>query len=293
MPQSTQTNITEKPNLLDVVTWICAAVSFFPFAVWLFDEVSRSRQLSDALLIFACICVAVAMDATVRLHKPKLGRRPLAFLGLAYAAVLISPYCETASMPLGLAGLSLFLMAAGFACIDKPRFVFAAGVAFYAFLMLSLFISAFDMPLRALAGNISVGILKLVNPSAMLVSLPGYPPQIGMIVNSKTYLVAAECNGFGLISSCAVLSVFFATLSKAPIRGRLLLVILGILAAVVANALRIVAIVTLAPHFRKEHYMVVHEACGYFFFALALLAVWKMGRAKIGLAGRPQPPSGG
>ena len=292
MPQSTQTNIVEKPNLLDIVAWICAAVSLFPFAVWLFGEVSRSRQLSDALIISACVCVAVAMDAAIRLHKPKLGRRALAFLGLAYAAVLASPYCGIASMPLGLAGLSLFLMAAGFACTDKPRFVFAAGVAFYAFLMLSLFISAFDMPLRALAGNISVGILKLANPSAMLVSLPGYPPQIGMIVNSKTYLVAAECNGFGLISSCATLSVFFAALSKASIRDRLILVLLGILTAVAANALRIVAIVTIAPHFGKEYYMAVHEACGYFFFALALLAVWKTGRAKIGLGRRPQPPDG-
>lgn len=83
------------------------------------------------------------------------------------------------------------------------------GGAFYIFTLLSFAIKIFDLPLRILAGKLSAFALSKFNDSVQLFMLKGQDPQIAMNVDGASYLVATECNGFGIISSCLVLSAVF------------------------------------------------------------------------------------
>ena len=261
--------------LVDAAAWIFAAVAFSPLAVWLAKEVAGSRQLSDALVILASMGAVLALDNKIRLHRPRFSGRSMAVLALAYAACAAAPFCMWAAMPVGLLGLALFATSLAMSCFDSQRYAAAMGISFYVFLLLSLFLKAFDLPLRILAGEFSVWILHFINSSATLIAIEGYPPQIGIIVGLKRYLVATECNGFAIISSCAVLSVLLAAFARgAGILPRLLTVAASVFMAAVANALRIACIVSVAPLVGDKYYTPMHEAFGYFFFALTLLSVW-------------------
>lgn len=266
-------------DALDAFSWLCALFAFLPFVLWIAKEVSTNRQLSDALVILVCMCLALAIEGGVKFRAPVIGKRVAFALASAYVLFAIAPFLNTLAVFAAFGGLAMFVAALGVACLDKSRLVWAMSAAFYAFTLLALFSGAFDFPLRCWAGEFSTSILHLFNSSASLVTLANQPPQIGMIVEGQTYLVATECNGFGLISSCALLSVLFAFFRRGmKFFARLCLLALCVLMAFVANALRIVSIVLVAPNFSRGDYMIIHEAFGYFFFALTLILVWSLWR---------------
>ena len=89
--------------------------------------------------------------------------------------------------------------------------------------------------------------------------------------------MATECNGFGIIAGCVLLSVVCAIFAKnVSVWKRVGAVALAGIFAYLVNSLRIVAIVSLAPFVSDYHFM--HETFGYIFFASALLAVWAFSR---------------
>ena len=145
-----------------------------------------------------------------------------------------------------------------------------------AYALLALLMPVFDMPLRFLSGISSVEILNLFGADAKLAFFKDADKFI-LLFGGKTFEVAQQCNGFGLMVSCAILSILLSV----PDLGRTALskaahVILCILLAYAANIFRILCIVLTSPHIADKNYHIMHESYGYLFFMLALIATWKI-----------------
>lgn len=276
-----------RDSWLEYVAWACAAVGLSPAFYWLGRAVVDSQQLRDAFIILVVAGIVMAMEYRITPHRPRFGGSALAALGIAYAAFFSAGFFGVfANVLLTLFGASAFLVSIGLACFDHKRYVYAVGGAFYIFTLLSFAIKIFDLPLRILAGKLSAFALSKFNDSVQLFMLKGQEPQIAMNVDGASYLVATECNGFGIISSCLVLSAVLAFFrSDASIIKKAVLITLSGALGYFLNSMRIVSIVAVAPIAGKENYFFWHEAFGYAFFAAALLLVFRISKPR-GAEGR-------
>lgn len=267
-----------KGGWLEAFAWICSVVAFSPALVWLYKNLMQSQQLRDAMIILVCAGMVMAIESDIRPHRPVFTKASFLWLAIAYVLLVLGGFLGMWGVFLTLFGLSAVLVSAGLAFFDRPRYVYAVGGAFYSFTLLSLFMPLFDFPLRVFAGKLSQYILGFFNDTVLLLLMKGEAPQIALKVNDSTFLVATECNGFGIISSCVVLSIITVLFRKILWLKRAGLVVASVILAYLANTLRIVSIVTLAPHVGEGNYNFMHESLGYFFFALGLIAVWKLCR---------------
>ncbi len=262
-------------GFFEIATRVCLFAAFAPVLYWLLDSLSQSQQLRDAIIILSAALVYFAIDGKISFHKPELAKSSIALLAVSYVLLIGAKYMGMWGAIAVFAGLSAAFTALGLACTNKPRYAYAAGFSFFAFAMLSLFIKLFDMPLRILAGKSAAWGLSLFNKSAFLVGLRGETPQMALMVDGRPYLVAAECNGFGIISSCLLLSLAAAVFRKnINWAGRALVVALCTFMGFLANSMRIVSITLAAPIAGIKYYDFVHEFFGYLFFIVAVLSVW-------------------
>ncbi len=289
MPNISNTNPQpeESPSggwWLEYLAWIGAAAGFSPALYWLGKAVVDSQQLRDAFIILVVAGIVMAMEHGIFPHKPRFNKNVLAALAVAYAAFFCAGlFGVFANVMLTLFGVSAFIVSIGFACFDRKRYVLAVGGAFYIFTILSFAIKIFDLPLRVWAGKLSAFVLSKFNDTVQLFLIRGQEPQIAMNVDGASYLVATECNGFGIISSCLVLSAVLAFFrSDASIIKKAALIALSGALGYFLNSMRIVSIVAVAPIAGKENYFFWHEAFGYAFFAAALLLVFQISRPRRG-----------
>lgn len=287
MPNISNTNPQpeESPSgggWLEYLAWIGAAAGFSPALYWLGKAVVDSQQLRDAFIILVVAGIVMAMEHGIFPHKPRFNKNVLAALAVAYAAFFCAGlFGVFANVMLTLFGVSAFIVSIGFACFDRKRYVLAVGGAFYIFTILSFAIKIFDLPLRVWAGKLSAFVLSKFNDTVQLFLIRGQEPQIAMNVDGASYLVATECNGFGIISSCLVLSAVLAFFrSDASIIKKAALIALSGALGYFLNSMRIVSIVAVAPIAGKKNYFFWHEAFGYAFFAAALLLVFQISRPR-------------
>jgi len=261
----------------DAAAWACAAVVFAPAAVWLYGALAKSGQLREAIVILVASLAVLSIEYGIRPRKPAYSAASAEWLLAGYALIFSSRYFGIWGVFPALAGFSAALTALGLACFERRRYVYAAGGSFFAFTVLSFFTPIFDMPLRVLAGGLSAKILSIFNDSVALVACAGESPQIALRVSGATYLVAAECNGFGIILGCVVLSIIGALFSEGrSVLRRVLSVAGSALVAYIMNSIRIVAIISLAPLVGMSRYHLLHETAGYVFFAIALICAWRI-----------------
>lgn len=264
---------------LEIFAWICAIVAFTPACVWLYGALAQSGQLRDAIIILVSALAVLSVEYRIRPHKPKFSMLSAQWLFFGYVAIFVAKYLGIWGVFLALAGFSSALISLGLACFDKRRYVYAGGVSFFAFTILSFFTHAFDLPLRVLAGKLSAYILSFFNKSVVLLAYGGESAQIALKVDGKSYLVATECNGFGIILGCVVLSIIAVFFRKnIKMLKRLSIIVVSALFAYLMNSLRIVAIICLAPIVGSGNYHLMHETMGYTFFALSLISVWQFAR---------------
>ena len=203
-----------KGGWLEAFAWICSVVAFSPALVWLYKNLMQSQQLRDAMIILVCAGMVMAIESDIRPHRPVFTKASFLWLAIAYVLLVLGGFLGMWGVFLTLFGLSAVLVSAGLAFFDRPRYVYAVGGAFYSFTLLSLFMPLFDFPLRVFAGKLSQYILGFFNDTVLLLLMKGEAPQIALKVNDSTFLVATECNGFGIISSCVVLSIITVLFRK-------------------------------------------------------------------------------
>lgn len=259
------------------------AAVFWPVSRWLVAETAARSQIRQAAILLGAAAGLVAWQHRGELRiKGDLCNRTLLLLAAAFGVTAVA----------GLAGFS-WLVLPGFAlalagCLqalfgaEGYRFFrpLVAGVA--ALFVIILAFPVLDWPLRQLAGVGAAAVQAKLGfaPNLTLAGAPGNP-QLVLSVADGHFLVATECNGFGLITSGALVAIL-----AGGIAGRRWWTIAALVSAGAAigfafNVLRIFVISTMARYF-PGHYDVLHEAAG-------TLALW----AGLGLVGwiawRPAP----
>ena len=101
----------------------------------------------------------------------------------------------------------------------------------------------------------------------------GRPPQLLLAVQGKMFVVAAECNGFGLLTSSLLAAAILGFHYRLRWPDKLVLLSLTVPGAILSNTLRIVGI-CLAATYLPLPYTLVHEGVGVVFYAVTLWALW-------------------
>ncbi len=285
-------------SFFDYLAIICAFVCFSPMLYFMWVALGNSTQLRDVVVILVSTLLVLAIEYKIRPHRPKFSKTCVSFLIASYLFFFIGNFIVKANfdvfamyMPAWgaylifmfamFAGFSLFLASLGVLFFDSRRYVYAVSGGVFSFSILSIFFQFADLPLRIWAGRAAGYLLSIFGESVSLLMYKGEIPQIALKVNEKYYLVATECNGFGIISSCLVLSIVIAIFrSKIGFLSRCGIVLMGIMTGFIANSLRIVSIICVSLLIGNEHYYFYHEALGYLFFAGALVIVFLVAKAK-------------
>lgn len=267
------------------LAWGLVAITgilFWPVTRWIVTEAVAREQIKQGMvLLLAATGLIIWKNARDLRPAPNLSNQALGLLAGAFACVGVAGLKHWSllllpGMTLGLAGsLQLILGSNGYRFL-KPL---VAGVT--ALVVIILMFPLLDWPLRQLAGVEAARVLSALGLAPQLaVSTEHQNPQLVLMVGKQAFLVATECNGFGLITSGALLALLAGEIGKRPrwiIAG---LMLLALLTGFVVNLLRILAITQLAPRF-PGHYHAMHEVIG-------TIALW-LGLGFIGwLAWRPQ-----
>ncbi len=281
-----------KRDFFDYVAFIGACVCFSPMLYFIWLALENSSQLRDAIIILVSALVVLALEHKIRPHRPILRKQSFVFLAISYVCFFFGNYIfrqnldfvaqfipiwsvYLAFMFAMFAGCSFFLASIGILFFDSKRYVYAISGGFFSFSILSIFFQFADLPLRVWAGRVAGYLLAFVGENVHLLMYKGEIAQIALRVNGQSYLVATECNGFGIISSCLVVSVAIAFFRRnIDVLKRMSLIFIGAFIGFMANILRIVSIISISLLVGNKHYYIYHEALGYLFFISAIILVW-------------------
>jgi exosortase/archaeosortase family protein len=266
--------------MLSLFLILCTVVAFWPVTQWLVREVAASAQIRQS---FVLLGAAAALVAWQHVHEWRLrlevGNRALLLLGAAYACMAAAWWFD----------ISLFVLPAfafGLAgCLhvavgeEAWRFVKPLCIGFVACLVIILLFPLLDWPLRQMAGVNAARILHGIGFTPELHVVGKEAPKLILATGKNFFEVATECNGFGLITSGAVLALLAGGIAGRRAGALTWLVPVALLLGFGFNLLRILIICLLAPSFPR-HYHALHETAG-------ILILWT-GLGLIGwLAWRP------
>lgn len=264
-----------------MVVWIAGigvllTLLYAPLLVWLTRASVAMSQLSTGavLVLFAVvICLRDTLE-TLKL-EPSVNNRGIVLLALGFACLWLAGRVRFSALPLvvlsfcfSFAAIISFL----FGKLGVRQFLPALG----AFLVFGLLVGLFptlDWPLRALAGKHAGSLLAWLGVPARLGLVPGRPAELLLSVNGQNFIVATECNGFGLLTSSLLLATILAFQFRLPWERKFGLLAISIPIAIVCNFLRIVSICLVAPRTRLP-YGFVHETLGLIFYFAGLGFIW-------------------
>lgn len=248
---------------------------FWPVTRWLVAETAARQQIRQGAILLAAAAALVVWQHRGELRvRGDLCNRTLALLAAAFAAVAAAGL--TGPSLLVLPGFALALAGCLQALFGREAYRFfrplVGGVA--ALFVIILAFPILDWPLRQLAGVGAAGVLdKLGLAPNLALAGAAADPQLVLSVAGGRFLVATECNGFGLITSGALVALLAGGIAKRRGWTIAVLVPAGLAIGFGFNLLRILAISTTARYF-PGHYDLLHEAAG-------TLALW----AGLGLVG--------
>jgi len=253
---------------------VLTAVVFWPAARWLTSQTFAHEQLKQSffIVVLAGGWIAWEKRATLRFGF-QFSNGALGWLFASYALAAGAVFLEHPLLVL--AGL---VAAAG----GIVNFIFGDRVfrrtlpllgVFALLILCVLLFPILDWPLRQMAGVEAARFLKLLGLASQLAVSAGPPVKLALISNGQTFIVATECNGFGLITSSLLLGTILLLYKRASWWRFPLLLPLCLVVAFVFNLLRISTIVLLAPRF-PGHYTLLHEIAGLIALYSGLGLVW-------------------
>jgi exosortase/archaeosortase family protein len=260
--------------LLAAALLLLTAVIFWPAVRWLTSQTFAHEQLKQSFFIVLLVGGWIAWEKRASL------RFALQFsnsaIGWLFASYVLAAGAALLQHPLlFLAGL---VAAAGgiVNCVFGGRAFQRTLPLLAVFALLILFVLIFpilDWPLRQMAGVDSARLLKVLGLAPHLAVSAGPPVKLSLITGDHAFIVATECNGFGLITSSLLLGTILLLFRRAAWWRFPLLLPLCIMVAFVFNFLRISTIVLLAPSFPR-HYDILHEIVGLIALYSGLGLVW-------------------
>lgn len=259
---------------------------FWPVTRWLVAETAAREQIRQGAILLGAAAALVVWRHRGELRvKGDLCNRTLLLMTAAFAAVAAAGLAKLGLLVLP--GFALALAGCLHALFGRESYGFfrplVAGVA--ALCVIVLAFPALDWPLRQLAGAGAAEILAGLGLAPNL-ALAGTAadPQLVLSVAGGHFLVATECNGFGLITSGALVALLAGGIAGRRGWTVAALVPAGLAIGFAFNLLRILVISTTARYL-PGHYDALHEAAG-------TLALWA-GLGLVGwLAWRPEQAAG-
>jgi len=246
--------------------WGLVAVTgflFWPVARWMVTEVAAREQIKQGMvLLLAAAALIIWRNPQALRPVPNLNNRSLGLLAGAFACVGIAGFTHWSilllpGLTIGLAGsLQLLMGSTGYKFLQP----LVAGIA--ALMIIILIFPVLDWPLRQLAGVEAARVLHIFGlaPRLTIVS-PENDPQLILQTGDQAFRVATACNGFGIITSGAMLALLAGGISRRPLWIISLLMLFALPFGFSINLLRILAITQLAPFF-PGHYEAMHEVVG-------------------------------
>ena len=259
------------------------AAVFWPVTRWIVTETAARSQIRQAAILLGAAAGLVVWQHRGELRvKGDLCNRTLLLLAAAFGAVAAAGlagwnWLVLPGFALALAGCLQALFGAEGYRFFRPL---VAGLA--ALFVIIIAFPVLDWPLRQLAGA-GAALVQAKLGFAPNLTLSGTPqdPQLVLSVAGGHFLVATECNGFGLITSGALVAILAGGIAGRRWWTIAALVPAGLAIGFAFNLLRILVISTTARYF-PGHYDALHEIAG-------TLALWA-GLGLIGwIAWRPAP----
>ena len=273
-------------SILATALYAITGLVYLPLGFWLYRQTTTHEQLLQALIVFVFTGLLIFYERRASLQF-KIGFRSSSqnLLLAGYLFIALSVVFNS-----GLVFLVSFclVLASGLDYLFGPKILrklvpMLIGLA--VFLLIILLLPALDWPLRSLAGQCAAfGLETLGQESALRLIATPEGPKLLLLSGGSPFHVAAECNGFRILSS----SLLMATLlplyerKRSPM-PRLLLVLASGLMAFLFNGLRIVVIVLLAPRVGAGNYDLMHEAVGTVLTYTCLFLVYLLFRKQKGL----------
>lgn len=260
-----------------IYAWALLALTlvvFWPAVRWLASQAFAREQLKQSFLLVLFAGAWIAWEKRGTLHLDlRVSNTTLTWL---FASYLLAAGARFFDQPL------LFLAGLVAAVGGLVNYVFG-GQAFrrtlplltvFALLILCvLLFPVLDWPLRQMAGVESAQLLKTLGLAPQLRITPQTPPTLLLQTGAQTFIVATECNGFGLITSSLLLGMIRLLYRRARWWSFGLLLPLCVAVGFVFNFLRITGIVLLAP-LMPGHYLLLHETAGLIALYSGLGLVW-------------------
>ena len=260
--------------LLNLGIWAVTFAVLWPATSWLVAKAVTYDQLLPGLFILLGAGILLireekgSFQLVLHFGKRSLRDLALAYVALAVAVLVREPYLVLAAYCLAVSAGLLYVFGD-----DLVGIVYPLIIAFLVFLIFVLLLPAMDWPLRAGAARTSAWLLNLLGHDVKLALDLGSDPKLLLIVNRRPFEVAAECNGFGLISGSALLAVLMTFLRRVAWFDKVLSVLVAVIAAYLLNSIRIILISLLAP-WAGDHYWIMHEVIGVMMFIGGLGAVY-------------------
>ena len=253
---------------------------YVPLLYWLGSVTLHTQQLfNGALLVLIALAICVR-DAVSELRPaPQISNQGIGLVALAMGCLWLGARWRPWLLPLfvlsaclSFAGVVSFL----FGRIGARQFL-PALAAFFMFGILAGMVPTLDWPLRAMAARYAGTLLAAMGSSVKIGLEQGQPPQLILDVKGQAFVVATECNGFGLLTSALIVATILAFQNRLPWVEKLSLLAVSVPIAIGFNFLRIVSICLVAPRTTLP-YGFVHETLGLVFYFMGLGLIWKLGR---------------
>lgn len=274
---------------LPAAVYASTALAFLPVLAWLADRATNQDQLLHGFLVFLFTGALLAVQRHLSLSPVLRFTDGCLYLLLAAYASLAAAVFSPANL-LILPALSLFLASLLLYLLgqEQRRFIVSSIIAFTVFTGFAVTMPFLDWPLRSIAGQCSLYALDAIGQDAQLGLFPQNPEPMLLLFNEgRPFHVAAECNGFGLLTSALLLAVILLLFQPLSWYRRIAGILLALATGFFFNTLRIVVIVLLAP-FVGDHYLVMHEIVGILFTYSALGLLFFLLLPKAAPASLPQ-----
>jgi len=266
---------------LAVALWTITLAVFWPAVRWLLSVTLDQRQLLQAFVVFGFSGLLLILgDSRLKaVWRFETG----SIRGLFASYVLVG-------LAMGLGSPHLILAALCIAIWAAVRFIYGdvarrgslwVVLAFGLYLFFIVAMPFFDWPLRILSGRFAAWVLDIMGKHVQLFVVLRPEPSLMLLMGDRVFEVAAECNGFGLLSSSCLLALVLAGASTSPWIIRTAKWIGCAALGFGANIVRIVVICLLSGWAGQTHYHTMHEVVGTACVVAALGAVWWLWRRRV------------
>ncbi len=264
-------------NLLIVIALgVLLASIYAPLLLWLGRATLSLEQLHNGgLIVLFALLISLRRAIWAGAFRPEGNSLAVALVAAGLGSLYLVRWLPGLALPIALmsfclafAGLAAFLFGAAGVRALLPA---VAGI-----LLLGILAGTapwLDWPLRAAGARYSAAVLEYLGVDAAVALKQGRPPELLLAVKDRVFIVAAECNGFGLITSSLLVAAILGFHYRVPWTAKLGLFLFALPLALLFNALRIVGISLAAVHLPLP-YMLIHEGIGLFFYGAALLLLW-------------------